>query len=112
MSFSLGQNCFNIFVVLYLLLGCFQCVLVSERHAISAACRNILSLISSRVKTSLDYSSPPTFWYVILKVSGFLSIFYHRRLSSGLCIGSHFFLFGVGILFMSVLVFVDENILV
>ena len=32
-SFSLGQNCFNIFVILYLLLGCFQCILVSDRHA-------------------------------------------------------------------------------
>ena len=41
-----------------------------------------------------------------------LSVFHHRRLSSGLCMACHFFLFGVGILFVSVLVFVDEVILV
>ena len=55
---------------MYLLLGRFQCVLVSERHAISADCRNILSSISSRVKAPLNISSPPTFWYISRKVSG------------------------------------------
>ena len=61
MIFILDQNCFNIFVVLYLLLGWFQCVLVSERHATSATCRKTLSLISSNMNALLDNSRPPTF---------------------------------------------------
>ena len=112
MSFSLDQNCFSIFVVLYLLLGYFQCVLVSDRHTTSAACRKILSLISSRVKASLDNSSPSIFWYISRKYLVIFSVFHHRRLSSVLCMGCHFFLFGVGMQFVSALVFVDEDILV
>ena len=61
-SFILGQNWFSIFVVLYLLFGCFQFVFVSDRHATSTSLRNMLLLISSRVNASLDSSSPPTFW--------------------------------------------------
>ena len=111
-SFSLDQNYFNIFVVLYLLLGYFQCVLVSDRHTTSAACRNILLLISSRVKASLENSSPLIFWYISRKYLVIFSVFHHRRLSSVICMGCHFFLFGVGMLFVSASVFVDEEILV
>ena len=89
--FSMGQSCFNIFVVLYLLLGCFQCVLVSKRHAISAACQNILLPISSRVKAPLDNSIPPTFWYITRKVSCDFFVFRYQSLSSELCMGCHFF---------------------
>ena len=41
----LDQNYFNILVILYLLLACFQLVLVSDRHATSTAFRNMISFI-------------------------------------------------------------------
>ena len=69
-SFILGQNFFKILVVLYILLGCFQFVLVLDRNATSTSFRNMLWLISSSVKASLDSSSPPTFWHMRRNVSG------------------------------------------
>ena len=90
-SFILGQNCFSIFVVLYLLFGCFQFVFVSDRHATSTSLRNMLSLISSRVNDSLDSLSPSTFWDRRRNEYDRFSIFRHQMLGSEYCIGLHFF---------------------
>ena len=61
-SFTLVRNCLSIFVILYLLLGCFRFVFVSDRYATSTFVRNMLSFIYSSINTSLYISSPSTFW--------------------------------------------------
>ena len=68
--FILNQSYFNILVVLYLLLKCFQFVLVLDMHTTFTAFRKMVSLIITRMKASLDSSSPPTFWHMRRNVSG------------------------------------------